>query len=419
MIMRLLTLLTALGAVGFCTALEATELHQRELSGEPVFGIEFSTEKIRISFAPAGGHAQGLATINGDTSYRLLMESYYTLCAVHTEAPPWSYEDYRKTITTEYGNQSIVRSDLDWYNWLEIKFWCWEDMQRPTLLELDAYHYHRDVDILAKAVEHVRRAATDTLLHRFNVTMPERPLVSVAGPNFMWTTEPEDCEGNFDPSCDSPCDAYRESWRHVFDMKLSDAVLRAGFRRDLANNVDTIASNHGDQNHTCPIAPASYAAFWDPEFPVEADVTTSRLAGSSQIQHEVRPAVVVELTNATLSLWAQQKCSIWSPWHTFYQFGARQQFGDYPGYMYNPEADVWSNIVARIQVLREFLRHPYHESLDVYLTGDAWNSDMIDAFEEYQANHDYTTMNMVWRDSFSASDGAATIAREMLDPYRL
>lgn len=86
--------------------------------------------------------------------------------------------------------------------------------------------------------------------------------------------------------------------------------------------------------------------------------------------------------------------------------------------MYDPEGDVWRNIVARIQVLREFLRHPYHEVLDVYLAGDAWQPDMVDAFEAYRVNHKYPTLNVVYRDAFSASDGAATIAREMLDSHR-
>lgn len=66
-------ILTSFAVGGFC----ADEPHRLESLEEPVFGIEFSMQNIMISFALPGGHARGLASVNGDLAYRHLMGSYF------------------------------------------------------------------------------------------------------------------------------------------------------------------------------------------------------------------------------------------------------------------------------------------------------------------------------------------------------
>jgi hypothetical protein len=51
----------------------------------------------------------------------------------------------------------------------------------------------------------------------------------------------------------------------------------------------------------------------------------------------------------------------------------------------------------------------------MYLIGDAWEDEMVDAFRSYLHNHKYTDINVEFRGMFAASDGAASVAREMLD----
>lgn len=420
--MRLAAGLVALATFSVCVFASAPELHQRDVV-EPVFGIELSMENIRISFATPGEHAKSLATVKGGPLYEDLMTTYYVLCqwAYTSQDPPFSYNDYLGTKTTEHQSQMLLETDPDLHEWYTYILGQAEASQ--TLPELDAYHNDTDVAILATAVKDLRKAAVEALENQYNITMPHRPLVSIAAPSFMWTTvEPDTCEEAFDPHCTPQCDTYSNSWHHIFGLKISAAVSRAGFSQELINGSEGTMPDPDQANlkTTCPIAPAGYAAFWNPDFSVGAGEGANQPAADYRPQYEESPAVVVDLTNATLSLWAQQKCSFWSPWHTRSQYGAWQQFADDPGYMYHAdEGDAWDQIVARIQLLREFLRYPYHETLDVYLTGDAWNADMVDAFSLYRANHEYTTMNVVLRDPFSASDGAATIAREMLDTYRL
>ena len=61
------------------------------------------------------------------------------------------------------------------------------------------------------------------------------------------------------------------------------------------------------------------------------------------------------------------------------------------------------------------MTHPDGEALNVYLIGDAWQDEMVDAFRSYLHNHKYTDMSVEFRGMFAASDGAASVARGMLD----
>jgi hypothetical protein len=95
-IMRLVAILAALATFGLCVA----EIHQSPVHEEPAFGIEFSEENIKISFAsPNSKAAKGLASIKGDEAYRDLMYSYFALChwAANDQVPPQSYEDTNGT----------------------------------------------------------------------------------------------------------------------------------------------------------------------------------------------------------------------------------------------------------------------------------------------------------------------------------
>jgi hypothetical protein len=83
--------------------------------------------------------------------------------------------------------------------------------------------------------------------------------------------------------------------------------------------------------------------------------------------------------------------------------------------MRSPEDPVWSDVVFMIRRLRDFMAHPDGEVLDVYLVGDAWEDEMVDAFKSYLQSHRHTDVNVEFRGIFATSDGAACIARRMID----
>lgn len=271
-----------------------------------------------ISVALPGGGTKGLATVKGDIAYQNLMESYFELCLSthYTQTPPWTHQEYRAIMAREYQTRTILRPDLlHMYDWA--LFQVQVDVDAPqTLPELDEMSNYTDVAILANTVEVAKRAAADVLASRYNVTMPDRPLVSIAAPSFMWTAiEPGTCANKSQPECGEQFDSYPDTWHNVFTLKMSDAVHRAGFRRELVSDIKTTMQEANKcQNHTSPIAPAGHAAFWDDNFKVGAHVA------SAGINYEGQPAVVVELTNMTLSMWAQQDGSFYSPWSTKPQF---------------------------------------------------------------------------------------------------
>jgi hypothetical protein len=150
--------LITLAAAGFCEA----ESHQSPVLGEPAFGIEFSLENIKISFAPPNGKAKGLASIAGDLAYQDLMYSYFELCswASCDQVPPQSYEDNNGT-TASHAAYVAELEGID-----NLVSWRWE-----------AYPNDTDVNILANAVRTVKNVATGILGDEYNITIPDRPLV--------------------------------------------------------------------------------------------------------------------------------------------------------------------------------------------------------------------------------------------------
>lgn len=94
--MNPIAVLTVLVMSRLCAAAELAEQHQPEPVEEPVFGIGFSLENVIISFAPPGGYAEGLATIEGDEAYQDLMLS------------PWSSATWHMTLRCHHGATSIV-----------------------------------------------------------------------------------------------------------------------------------------------------------------------------------------------------------------------------------------------------------------------------------------------------------------------
>ena len=245
--------------------------------------------------------------------------------------------------------------------------------------------------------------------------MPDQPLVSIAAPSFMWTAiEPEACTNESLLECESLLSQYPSIWHHVFTLKMSDAVHRAGFRRGVIDDTNTTTQADECQNQTSPIAPAGHAAFWNPRLQIGANATPHLPAANTMINYEGQPAIVVELSNMTLSMWAQQEGPIYSPWSTRPQLGVEAN-QDPPAYMRFPEDPVWGYVVSMIRRLRSSMMHPDGDVLDVYLIGDAWEDEMVDAFKAYLHSHKYTDLNMEFRGMFAASDGAASVAREMLD----
>jgi hypothetical protein len=387
--MHFITVLAAL----LVTKVSTAELHKQEGSEQPAFGIEFSMENILISFAPPGGHARGLASVKGNEAYRDLLYNYFELCywATDDQVPPWSYEENGTTASYAAYVAAV------------------EGIPNQVSWRYEAHPDETDVDILVNAIGTVKKVAVGILADQYNITMPERPVVALAAPNFMWTmTEPEFWNGGFDTDGRTPYNYDQDDWHHGFAVKISNAVQRAGFRLEPVDNADDAAISPRRLDRTFPIAPASYAAFSNPNFLVDAD---SHLAASRGTQYEGPLAFVLELTNAALSLWAQRKGQVWSPWYTRPQLGAHIQFEDHPSYLYSPDDWVWEEIVFMIQTLRDVIAHPEDELLHVYLTGDAWEEDMVDTFREHLRMTGNAGLEVVLRGGFAGSNGAACAAQ--------
>ena len=323
------------------------------------------------------------------------MYSCFALCywAHSDQVPPWTYEEYGTTASYAAYVAAI------------------EGIPNLVSWRYEAHTNETDVDILANAVETARRVAADILAYQYNISMPDRPLVSLAAPNFMWTmTELDSWDGGFETDHGMSYNYTRDDWHHGFAVKMSDAVREAGFRLEPIDDNDAAMSS-SRLNQTFPIAPAGYTAFWNPNFSVDAYSLPTRRGA----QYEGSPAIVLELTNATLSLWAQHRGQVRSPWYTRPQLGAHIKFEDHPDYLYSPDDWVWEEILSMIRKLRNGMAHPEDELLHVYLTGDVWEKDMVNAFREHLRMNWVTGLEVVLRGGFAGSDGAACAARGILD----
>jgi hypothetical protein len=407
--------LAALAACGFCTEVP----HHPGSHNEPAFGIEFSIDNIMISFVPPGGYeAISLAAVEGDTAYQWLMESYFELCSLThaSQTPPWTEQEFGAMMAREYETRTILRPDLgDWYDWSQFRVDA--DIDAPQILtELDEHSRYTDIAILANAVRDVRRAAVDVLASQFNITMPDRPFVSIAAPSIIWTAiEPGLHESDLSPACAPSSDRYPSTWHHVFVSKMSDAIHRADFRREVIDNIDSSITYVNEcADHTSPITPAGHAAFWNLYFDVWAPATPGHWAADYVVHDGGTPAIVAELTSLALSLWTHQQGPLYSPW-SIKPFLSPNHNTDLPAYMLYPDDPAWSDVVCMIQRQRESLAHFDGEVLDVYLTGDAWEDEMVGAFRSYLHDHKVIDLNVEFRGMFAGSDGAASMARRMLD----
>jgi len=404
-------ILIALITGGFC----ATDPHRINILAEPAFGMEFSTEHIMISFVAFDGHPKELAAVKGDKAYHFLMESWYELSywTYASQTPPWTHQDCREIVATGKQTRTILRPDINWFDWYE--FQTIDDIDTPQIFpELDEQSNYTDINILADAIRSVKKAAADILASQYNTTMPDRPLVSIAAPSFLWTTRPQSGLDDVYPDCGPESDEHFSNWHHVLWRKMSDAVHRAGFRRQMVENIDATMQAAACQNHTSPIAPAGYAAFWNPEFQAGANATAPNPSMHYGNHYEGQPAVVLELTNMAVSAWAQQEGPIYSPWSTWPQWGLGQNT-DLPAFMRHPDDPVWSDVVSMVRRLRTFLDCPDGEILRLYLIVDAWEDEIVDAFETYLQYNEHTDTDMEFRGMFSASNGAASVSRQMLD----
>ena len=83
--------------------------------------------------------------------------------------------------------------------------------------------------------------------------------------------------------------------------------------------------------------------------------------------------------------------------------------------MLEPDDPAWREVLVLVEHQRKSIRDPGGESLNLYLTGDAWEDEMVAAFRSYLRNHKVTDLNVEFRGMFAGSDGAASMARKMLD----
>lgn len=273
-------------------------------------------------------------------------------------------------------------------------------MVPSTVLNHDDFVNNPNVAILAGAVNDAKRAADDALANRHNMSIVDWSYVVIAAPSFLWTAiEPEPCDEGI-TDCGPPYD--RRGWHHALLLRMAGAVHRNGFRRHFVNDSQLIMQSHA---HTwpSPIAPAGYAAFWDPRFTSGGNSTANRPA-TFYPQFEGQSAIVVELNNAILSIWAQRQRMVFTPWSTW----AHGNVVD--------EA-LWEQASMSIRKLNDSMVHSRRQPLRVYLIGDAWSQHEVDSFETYLRDRGHTSMSVDFRGVFAASKGAASAAREMLDAY--
>ena len=173
-------------------------------------------------------------------------------------------------------------------------------------------------------------------------------------------------------------------WHHNIAVKMAGAVHRHGFRRHFVDKIDLIMSAHAF-TWPSPITPAGYAAFFDPRFPASGSATVEHEA-SIFPQYHGSSAIVIEFSDAILSVWAQRQRTVWTPWSTWLRHNTTDKA-------------LWGQASSSIRNLGKLMARSCCEPLQVYLTGDNWTQHVAESFEQYLRNNGHTNIDVNLRDS--------------------
>lgn len=353
------------------------------------FGIDFALDSVISSVALRNGSTYGLAQFTGDNGYQSLMREYLEKCyqAHLTQTPPAGSEEAMATffetskVESKRRKQFVRYPETSWKDDFMVRVMVYS----PEVFEGDGFTGDIEVEILARAVHHLKTATRSEMERRLNITGSfSWAYASVVAPDFLWTTikptgDFADETNGTAPWHNSLDEGDHGFWlRHIW-RKLSTALYRNEFRRDEAPSWESII----DRSATLlDVRPAS---FWMSLHAMK-DHCNLRMEKTDPDDQPCGPhnlsdtSIVVNFNNASLSLWPDAYRLAEPVWNTFPYLGAHS----FTKCKDNVACTLrhWDQVMAKLDTLVRHLGLSHLSAVDLILAGGSWTENTLATFED-------------------------------------
>ncbi|KAM0717014.1 hypothetical protein Q7P37_006866 [Cladosporium fusiforme] len=372
-----------------------------------VFGIEFTLDRLYASISLENGLTYALVTIPGGNAYQSLMRKYLSTChqAHLIQAPPVAQRELEKNWYEarekewHRREQSTLHPDSSWSDFIALNLLN-KALYSPEYFDGDAFAGDSEVGVLAAAVQALKNATLIGMRDWLNITdLSSWPFASIILPDFFWTHTKPNPDPNEYPSRVTFADIiYGDSdsffWFHDILRKFTTALYRNKYRQEAGVDEYSISQSSDNIAH---VFPASYETLrhtqkfrCDDRKQPDADLK-NRTCGPETMSPT---AVVVDYTNASLSLWLDGHVSGWEPWKTFPELGAHALANVSPSHLRDEAEMLGSHLLPAIQILQSLVGgrgNSKGEEVDIILSGESWSTrsravfkDLVSGGEEAQ-----------------------------------
>ncbi|KAK5165734.1 uncharacterized protein LTR77_008657 [Saxophila tyrrhenica] len=394
--------------------------------GEPAFGIEFTLDHVLASVTLANTSTYAVAKVHGGEAYQNVMRQYLGVChqAHLTQSAPIeglqeAWERAREK-ERERQHQLIRDPESSWWHVLEV-FVPRRPTHSPSIFDTDEFVDDADAAVLAAAIKDLKSSMEPQMKRQFNITSI-RPweYAKIAVPDFFFTTiKPRTDSEIFQEVSWMANDNLESLWYWHITRKFSAAVYRNRFRLDESSYWRQVLDAAVDAKQ---IRPAAYntLSYTEKHHCVSPDhKATSRLqqCGPKTLSPT---SIVIDFSNASLSLWLEGPRPYWTPWSTFPEFGGHTFEGrkSRDGSL----EEHWDQTVAKVDDLSKGIDAAGRTVVDVILSGEAWSEKHLLVFgQRLQANQEARMVeiaNVVRQpDVFAASKQAARQGHLVLYPW--
>ena len=421
--------LSSVIALDFFTGQQIKSGSQNGLQ-RPSFGIEFTLDQVMSSVTLANGSTYGLARVPGGSSYQSLMRHYLETChQIHlTQASP--FKEMQQAFRHSRREEEIRRSRLirhpihSWWDYLAIVVFRQPEYS-PSVFDGDEYAGDLEVDVLARAVKHLKTATVHEIGCQFEVSDPLLwAYAGIVAPDFFWeaiepkpdpVTQPDGTivwDGNFD-------EGY--FWYRFVVQKFSAALYRNHFRITEYSDWGEILSSSASVGGISPSS-SQILSQTTRHHCARLKEEANSAARSCDPRSLSPTTIVVGFCNASLSLWLEGPQSDWTPWNVF------PELGGHALEMYTSEScrsnSFWDQAITKIDALSERVDASSMSAVDLILSGDSWSEECLVGFQDRLQGDGKERLvdikNVVYQpDIYAASKRTAGLGRHDIDTSSL
>lgn len=286
----------------------------------------------------------------------------------------------------------------------------------------DPFMEDPEVGVLEGAVGVLKNACV-LEMSRMNITdLSDWPFARVVLPDFFWTNIEHQLDPDMYPDglfWEAPLYDGDLFWLHHLYRKFSTALYRNKYRLDEYTDWRSIVRNSGTIQYMT--AASNEIVQHTRKFGCLSQRPPKARLDRLCEQESMSPtAIVVDFSNASLSLWINGPESEWMPWNTFPELGAHATAGCHR-LDFKDQVKVLTShlqpVADQIHALIDNFSRPEGSPMNFVLSGEAWSEASQAAFKDLVSKHEGVEKQigsgkyMRQTDEFAASKRVARWAR--------